>query len=73
MCLPNYKTFSYIIMRANNIISGRQKDTPTMTEIKSVSGKNINSINIPRMQFLKEHILKAVKNSKNIKSNHSIF
>lgn len=72
MRLPNHKAFSYIVIRANTIIAGRKENVPTMTEIKSVSGKSISYITIPRMQFLKEHILKEIKNNKNFPTNQII-
>lgn len=61
MRLPSYNSFSYIVIRANTTITGMVENIPTMTEIKSVSGKSISSVNIPRMQFLKEHILEVAR------------
>lgn len=72
MTLPGYKSFSYIVIRANTIITGTVANIPTMTEIKSVSGKSISGVNIPRMQFLKEHILEASRHNSVIKSNQII-
>lgn len=72
MRLPNHKAFSYIVIRANTTIAKRKENVPTMTEIKSVSGKSISGVGIPRMQFLKEHILKETNNNKNFTTNQII-
>lgn len=72
MTLPSYKSFSYIVIRANTTITGMVANIPTMTEIKSVSGKSISGVNIPRMQFLKEHILEVVKRNAITKSKQII-
>lgn len=61
MYLPNHKSFSYLIIRTNTTITEMKDNVPTMTEIKSVSGKTISGVSIPRMQFLKEHILEVAR------------
>lgn len=61
MTLPNGKGFSYIVVRSNTIITGTVENIPTMTEIKSVAGKNIKNVTIPRMQYLKEHVLEVAR------------
>ena len=66
MRLPGYKNFSYIIIKNNKIISEAQENVPTMSEIKSVAGKNIQSVEVPRMQYLKKNILNSVKQYKTL-------
>lgn len=69
MRLPEYKKFSYIIIRSNKTIVGTQKNIPTMSEIKSVADKSISSVSIPRMQYLKNHIIDAASQYKNLTPN----
>lgn len=69
MRLPEYKQFSYIIVRSNKTIVEAQKNVPTMSEIKSVADKSISNVNIPRMQYLKEHIIAAASQCKNLTPN----
>lgn len=69
MKLPEYQQFSYIIVRNNKTIVEMQKNVPTMTEIKSVADKSISGVSIPRMQYLKEHIIAAASQCKNLTSN----
>lgn len=65
MRLPEYKKFSYIIIRSNKTIVGMQENVPTMSEIKSVADKLISGVSIPRMQYLKNHIIDAASKYKN--------
>lgn len=60
MRLPTYNSFSYIIVKSNKTIVGTQENTPTMSELKSVAGRSISGVSIPRMQYLKKHIIDAV-------------
>lgn len=69
MRLPEYKQFSYIIVRSNKTIVGVQENVPTMSEIKSVADKAISGVSIPRMQYLKEHIIAAASQCKNLTPN----
>ena len=69
MRLPEYKKFSYIIIRSNKTIVGMQENVPTMSEIKSVADKSISSVSIPRMQYLKNHIIDAASKYKNLTPN----
>lgn len=66
MRLPEYKQFSYIIVRSNKTIVGVQENVPTMSELKSVADKSISGVNIPRMQYLKKHIIDAASKYKNL-------
>lgn len=66
MQLPGLKKFSYIIVRSNKTIIGTQENIPTMSELKSVAEKSIAGVTIPRMQYLKEHILSVIKKQKSI-------
>lgn len=72
MQLPGLKKFSYIVVRSNKTIIGTQENIPTMSELKSVAEKPITGVTIPRMQYLKEHILSVIKNQKSISSNSII-
>lgn len=69
MRLPEYKKFSYIIVRSNKTIVGVQENVPTMSELKSVADKSISGVNIPRMQCLKKHIIDAASKYKNLTPN----
>ena len=69
MRLPEYKKFSYIIVRSNKTIVGVQENVPTMSELKSVADKSISGVNIPRMQYLKKHIIDAASNYKKLTPN----
>lgn len=69
MRLPEYKKFSYIIIRSNKTIVGIQENVPTMSEIKSVADKSISGVSIPRMQYLKNHIIDATSKYKNLTPN----
>lgn len=69
MRLPEYKKFSYIIIRSNKTIVGMQENVPTMSEIKSVADKSISGVSIPRMQYLKNHIIDAASKYKNLTPN----
>lgn len=69
MRLSEYKKFSYIIIRSNKTIVGMQENVPTMSEIKSVADKSISGVNIPRMQYLKNHIIDAAGKYKNLTPN----
>lgn len=69
MRLPEYQQFSYIIVRNNKTIVEMQENVPTMTEIKSVADKSISGVSIPRMQYLKEHIIVAASQCKNLTPN----
>lgn len=69
MRLPEYKKFSYIIIRSNKTIVGMQENVPTMSEIKSVADKSISGVSIPRMQYLKKHIIDAASKYKNLTPN----
>lgn len=66
MRLQEYKKFSYIIIRSNKTIVGMQENVPTMSEIKSVADKSISGVSIPRMQYLKNHIIDAASKCKNL-------
>lgn len=72
MQLPGLKKFSYIVVRSNKTIIGTQENIPTMSELKSVAEKPITGVTIPRMQYLKEHILSVIKNQKSISPNSII-
>ena len=69
MRLPEYKKFSYIIIRSNKTIVEMQENVPTMSEIKSVADKSISGVSIPRMQYLKNHIIDAASKYKNLTQN----
>lgn len=69
MRLPEYKEFSYIIIRSNKTIVGTQENVPTMSELKSVADKSIVGVSIPRMQYLKNHIIEAANKYKKLTSN----
>lgn len=69
MITTGYKKFSYIIVRSNKKIVVIQKNVPTMSEIKSVSNKYINNVDILRMQYLKNHIIDAVNKYNNLTPN----
>lgn len=69
MRLSEYKKFSYIIVRSNKTIVGVQENVPTMSELKSVADKSISGVNIPRMQYLKNHIIDAAGKYKNLTPN----
>ena len=69
MKLPEYKKFSYIIIRSNKTIVGMQENVPTMSEIKSVADKSIAGVSILRMQYLKNHIIDAASKYKNLTPN----
>lgn len=69
MRLPNYKTFSYIIVRNHTTITSAQKNVPTMSELKSVVGRSISGIAISRMQYLKKCILSAANKHKDLTPN----
>ena len=66
MRLQEYKKISYIIIRSNKTIVGMQENVPTMSEIKSVADKSISGVSIPRMQYLKNHIIDAASKCKNL-------
>lgn len=72
MMLTNSITFSYVVIRNNTVVIGTHDNVPTMTELKGTSGQFIERVNIPRMQFLKEHILDSVRQNKNIKNKQII-
>lgn len=69
MRLPEYKKISYIIIRSNKTIVGMQENVPTMSEIKSVADKSISSVSIPRMQYLKKHIIDAASKYEKLTPN----
>lgn len=69
MRLPEYKEFSYIIIRGNKTIVGTQENVPTMSELKSVAEKSIVGVSIPRMQYLKNHIIEAANKYKKLTPN----
>lgn len=69
MRLPDYKKFSYIIMKDNTRIVGTYEDLPTISEVKSVAGRTLSSVSIPRMQHLKECIISATKTYEALTSN----
>lgn len=46
-----------------------QENVPTMSEIKSVADKSISGVSIPRMQYLKKHIIDAASKYKNLTPN----
>ena len=66
MKLSKYKSFSYIVIRSNKTIVETQKNVPTMSELKSVADKSIFDVTIPRVQYLKEHIISAVNKYENL-------
>ena len=72
MYLQEYKTFSYIIVKAKTRIKESKSNVPTMTEIKSVYNKMIKNVTIPRMQWLKNHILSSVSNYNELSSKQII-
>ncbi len=72
MILPQNKRFSYIIVRSNKTIIEMQNNIPTMSEIKSVVGKFISSVNIPRMQYLRKHIINVTIKHKSLLQNSII-
>ena len=69
MTLPNGKDFSYIIVRSNVKITSRKDNVPTMSELKSIAGKYLTGVHITRMEWLKQHILTAVKNNEKFFQN----
>lgn len=69
MRLPEYKKFSYIIIRSNKTITEKQENVPTMSELKSVAEKSISGVGIPRMQYLKKHIMEAISGCEDLTSN----
>ena len=66
MGLSYSTTFSYIIAKSEKRILEMHEDIPTMTELKMVSGKYITDVDTPRMQLLKNNIIKIFKKKENV-------
>lgn len=67
MPILNYFTYSYIIIKGGYTITEWEDDIPPVSELKSVQGQRLSSINFPRMQSLKTQIEQAMNEQEEIK------